>query len=46
MVKDTSGEVGLAPALGLIGPLPCVAGLVASPGGAAGLTQAARRGPA
>jgi hypothetical protein len=29
LVKDTSGEVGLAPAWGLIGLLPCVAGLVA-----------------
>jgi hypothetical protein len=29
LVKDTSGEVGLAPALGLVGLLPCVAGLVA-----------------
>jgi hypothetical protein len=27
LVKDTSGEVGLAPVLGLIGLLPCVAGL-------------------
>jgi hypothetical protein len=29
LVKDTSGEVGLAPVLGLIGLLPCVAGLAA-----------------
>jgi cytochrome bd-type quinol oxidase subunit 2 len=29
LVKDTSGEVGLAPVLGLIGLLPCVAGLLA-----------------
>ena len=27
LTKDTSGEVGLAPMLGLIGMLPCVAGL-------------------
>ena len=29
LVKDTSGEVGLAPVLGLVGLLPCVAGLLA-----------------
>ncbi len=29
LTKDTSGEVGLAPLLGWIGLLPCVAGLVA-----------------
>ncbi len=29
LTKDTSGEVGLAPLLGLIGLAPCVAGLVA-----------------
>jgi hypothetical protein len=29
LVKDTSGETGLAPALGWIGLLPCVAGVVA-----------------
>ena len=29
LTKDTSGEVGLAPLLGMIGLAPCVAGLVA-----------------
>ncbi len=29
LTKDTSGEVGLAPVLGWIGVLPCVAGVVA-----------------
>jgi hypothetical protein len=29
LIKDTSGDTGLAPMLGLIGMLPCVAGLVA-----------------
>ena len=28
LTKDTSGEVGLAPLLGWIGLLPCVAGLI------------------
>ena len=29
LVKDTSGDTGLAPMLGWIGMLPCLAGLVA-----------------
>jgi hypothetical protein len=29
LMKDTSGEVGLAPSLGVIGLLPCLAGLAA-----------------
>jgi hypothetical protein len=29
LVRDTSGEVGLAPQLGVLGVLPCLAGLLA-----------------
>jgi hypothetical protein len=29
LVKDTSGDTGLAPLLGSIGVLPCIAGVVA-----------------